>query len=103
MIVAADFFHALGEPNRLKIVRQLSSGMHYTITTMSQGLPISRQAVRRHLQVLADAKIIRLSQKGRETEIELERATLAQAKTFITELELHWDKRLEALRDFVEE
>jgi DNA-binding transcriptional ArsR family regulator len=64
---------------------------------------MSRQGIRKHLHILAAANIIRLNPKGRETYVELERQSLEQAKAFIAELELQWDRRLEALRNFVDE
>lgn len=102
-MVTAELFHALGDPTRLEIVQRLSTGASHTISTVSQGLEMSRQGIRKHLQVLAEAKIIRLEPKGRDTQVALEKQALEQAKAFIAELELQWDKRLESLRHFVDE
>ena len=99
----ADLFHALGEPTRLEMVVRLSRGGSYTITSLSQGLNITRQGARKHLQVLADSKIIILEPKGRDTSVSLDMAALDLGKKFIADLELRWQKRLEALRDFVED
>ncbi len=66
------------------------------------GLGISRQGARKHLQLLADANIVTLKPDGRDTIVSLNRATLAKGKAFITEIELQWDKRLEALRQYVD-
>jgi DNA-binding transcriptional ArsR family regulator len=97
-----DVFHALGEPTRLEMVRRLASGERHTITTVSRKLNITRQGARKHLQTLLDAKVISLQPKGRNTEVRLLRDTLDQGKLFIESLELQWDKRLTALRGFVE-
>ncbi|HSE29707.1 MAG TPA: helix-turn-helix domain-containing protein [Candidatus Saccharimonadales bacterium] len=101
-MVAAQVFNALGDPTRLEIVQRLSNGTSYTITSVSEGLKISRQAIRKHLQVLADAKLIRLSHKGRDTQVELEKQTLEQAAAFIVQIEKQWDVRLDSLRNYVE-
>lgn len=101
-MVTAQLFNALGDPTRLEIVQRLSTGAQHTITTVSEGLKMSRQGVRKHLQILAQAKVIHLKPHGRDVQIELERDTLEQAKAFIAHLEMQWDKRLEALRDFAE-
>lgn len=101
-MTAVALFHALGDPTRIEIVRRLSLGAPYTITTVSQGLAMSRQGIRKHLQILAAARVIRLESNGRDTKVLLEQAALEQAKSFITELEIQWDERLESLRDFVE-
>ena len=95
-------FRALGDPIRLEMVRRLASGESYTITTVSRGLDITRQGARKHLQILADARVISLLKKGRDTEVRLLRDTLDQGKAFIEELEQKWDMRLSALKKFVE-
>jgi DNA-binding transcriptional ArsR family regulator len=103
LMAVAELFRALGDPTRLEIVQRLSSGAPYTITTVSSGLKISRQGARKHIQILADAKIIYLEPRGRDTVVCLDREGLEQGKAFIAELEHRWDKRLEALRRFVDD
>ncbi len=102
-MVTAELFSALGDTTRLEIIRRLSSGRPHTITSVSEGLNMSRQGVRKHLRVLSDAQIIKLEPVGRDMRIELEKHALKQARQFLAELELQWDVRLEALRDFVED
>src|SRR5258708_31987180 len=102
-MVEAKLFRALGDPTRLEMVRRLSVGEVHTITSVLSGLKISRQGARKHLQILADAKVITLEPKGRDTSIRLKRDTLEHGKSFIAELERRWDKRLEALRQFVDD
>jgi len=99
---AVELFRALGDPTRLEIVRRLSSGEAFTISKVSSGLDITRQGARKHLQILADARVITLEAKGRDTSVHLDTETLEQGKAFITELEQRWDKRLEALRRVVD-
>ena len=96
-------FRALGDPVRLEMVRRLANGEPTTIGSVSRGLQITRQGARKHLQILADAQVIVLEPKGRDTNVRLERATLAQAKAFIAEVEQRWDERLEALRQYVDQ
>lgn len=98
-----DLFRALGDPIRLEMVQRLASGKTHTISTVSSKLNITRQGARKHLQILVEAKVIQLKPKGRDTEVLLLRDTLDQGKSFISKLELQWDKRLIALRQFVEE
>jgi DNA-binding transcriptional ArsR family regulator len=101
-MVVAELFRALGDPTRLEMVRRLSREGPHTITTVSSGLDITRQGARKHLQKLADAKVVTLESKGRDTSVRLDRDTLEQGKAFIAELELRWDERLEALRRVVD-
>ncbi|HSW85636.1 MAG TPA: helix-turn-helix domain-containing protein [Candidatus Saccharimonadales bacterium] len=98
----AETFRALGDPIRLEIVKRLSDGPHHTIGGLSDGLGLTRQGARKHIQVLADVKLVSLQTKGRQTEVSLDRASLAEAKSFIADLELRWDHRLNALRKFIE-
>jgi DNA-binding transcriptional ArsR family regulator len=99
----AELFRALGDPIRLEMVQRLSSGESYTLSTISYNLEITRQGARKHLQVLADAHLITLESKGRDTHVTLDRETLSEGKAFIAKLEKEWDIRLEKLRRFVDE
>ncbi len=101
-MTVVKLFRALGDPTRIEIVRRLSGGKPYTITMVSDGLKISRQGARKHLQILADAKAIKFEPKGRDTLVRLNREEINKAKEFIAELEFQWDNRLNNLRNFVE-
>ena len=84
------------------MVKKLSDGSSHTVSDLFQDLEITRQGARKHLQVLADADVVTLQPKGRNTEVRLEPSSLASLKSFIAGLELQWDNRLTALQDFVE-
>jgi DNA-binding transcriptional ArsR family regulator len=102
-MAVSEIFRALGDPLRLEIVQRLSTGKPSTINDVSSNLGITRQGARKHLQVLVDAKLIVLRPKGRDVLVQLDRDKLVEAKSYIAELELQWDQRLEALRTFVED
>jgi DNA-binding transcriptional ArsR family regulator len=85
------------------MVQRLTRGSRCTITTLSEGLGITRQGARKHLQVLADARVVVLQPEGRDVLVSLEPESLDQARLFIAELERRWDVRLDALRSFLEE
>ena len=101
-MAVAELFRALGDPTRLEMVWRLSSGSSHTITSVSNGLAISRQGARKHLQILVDAKVIKLEPQGRNTLVCLDQQSIDQCKAFIAKIEGQWDKRLEALRRVVE-
>jgi len=101
-MAAATLFRALGDPTRLEMVKRLSTGKSFTISSVSSGLPITRQGARKHLQILADAKVVTLAPNGRDTLVELDRTGLDEGKAFIINIERRWDSRLEALRKFVD-
>ncbi|MBI4911172.1 MAG: helix-turn-helix transcriptional regulator [Acidobacteria bacterium] len=102
-MATAEIFRALGDPIRLEMVQRLTKGGRCTITVLSEGLGVSRQGARKHLQVLADASLIALRPQGRDVLVSLDPEALLQARRFIAELERRWDARLEALKRLVEE
>ena len=101
-MIVAQVFQALGDPVRLEMVQRLSRNQPCTIATVSHDLGITRQGARKHLQVLVDAKLAVLEPRGREVYVQLAPAGIDQAKAFIDKLERQWDRRLAALKRFVE-
>lgn len=101
-MIEAEIYKALGDPIRLEIVKRLSTKPSSTIGELSSNLGVSRQGARKQLQVLVDANVVYLTQRGRETLVTLDTKTLEIARSFIAQLERHWDARLEALKKFTE-
>ena len=99
---AVAVFKALGEPKRLAIIERLVAKPRQQIGVLTEGLGLSRQGARQHLQVLADAELVSLHPQGREVWIELESERLAEAKRFIEKLEREWDARLDVLKRNIE-
>ncbi len=98
----AAIYKALGAPVRLEIVKRLSLVPGCTVGGISKDLGISRQGARKQLQVLVDANVVHLMQRGRQTHVTLDTKTLRAARLFISQLERQWDDRLEALKNYVE-
>jgi len=101
-MIEAEIYKALGDPIRLEIVKRLSTKPSSTIGELSSNLGVSRQGARKQLQVLVDANVVYLTQRGRETLVTLDTGTLETARAFIAQLERQWDARLEALKKFTE-
>ncbi len=101
-MVASKTFKALGDPIRLEILQRITKSTFNTVGSLSEGLSVTRQGARKHLQVLVEAELISLLPRGRVTEVILDTSSLDTAKSFITDLEHKWDQRLHALREFVE-
>ncbi len=101
-MIEAEIYKALGDPIRLEIVRRLAVGSSCTVGELSARLGVSRQGARKQLQVLVNANIVHLTQRGRQTEVTLDTKTLEVARVFISQLERQWDARLDALRQFVD-
>jgi DNA-binding transcriptional ArsR family regulator len=100
---SAPVFAALGDETRLAIVARLSSGGPRSITALTEGSDVTRQAITKHLHILASAGLVRYSPRGRERIWELEPRRLSDAQRFLAEISKHWDDALDRLRTFVED
>lgn len=96
-------FFALGDETRLAVLKQLSTGTELTATALADGAPVTRQAIVKHLQVLAGAGLVSHRRRGREVLYALERRPLDEARYFLDAVSVGWDKALSRLRDLVEE
>jgi DNA-binding transcriptional ArsR family regulator len=95
---AAPVFAALSDPTRRDVVRRLAGGSA-TATELAAGLPITRQAVAKHLAALEDAGLVRAERQGREVRYLLTPEPLGAAVSWIEDLDTTWADRLTALRD----
>ena len=96
--MSGDVFAALGDPTRRWIVERLSDEGPQTATQLAADLPISRQAVAKHLGSLADAGLVDAVREGRETRYGLQPESLESAAEWATQVGARWDDRLERLR-----
>jgi DNA-binding transcriptional ArsR family regulator len=99
----AAIYKALGDPVRLEMIKRLSATATSTLGDISTNLGMSRQGARKQLQILVNAKVVHLEQRGRQTHVRLDTTTLQIARLFITQMERQWDNRLAALKIYVEE
>ena len=90
-------FSALGDPTRRRVVRLLSRGPS-TATELAGDLPISRQAIAKHLSALDEAGLVRAERSGREVRYRLTPGPMAEAASWLGDVGARWDRRLEALR-----
>jgi DNA-binding transcriptional ArsR family regulator len=100
---AAPIFAALGDETRLELLSRLSRGGRFSITTLASGSEVTRQAITKHLHVLADAGLVKNARAGRERLWELEPARLEEARRYLDRISLAWDEAIDRLRKFVEE
>jgi DNA-binding transcriptional ArsR family regulator len=94
-------FDALGDPTRRHIVESLSQG-EATATQLAADLPVTRQAVAKHLTALRDAGLVESRKQGRETLYRVNAAPLDDVAAWIVRVGGEWDARLERLRTLVE-
>lgn len=98
----APIFFALGDETRLAIVSKLSDGEPRSIAELTEGTRRSRQAVTKHLRVLARARLVRNVRQGRESLFELDPQPLRDVKEYAELVSSHWDRALARLKAFVE-
>ena len=100
---AVPVFAALGDATRLGLVGRLSVEGPLSITRLSEGTGVTRQAVTRHLHTLGDAGLVRDSRRGRERVWALEPRRLEQATRYLEQVAARWDAAAERLQAFVED
>lgn len=98
----APVFAALGDPTRLKLVAELCGGGTFSIAHLTQNTAISRQGVTKHLQVLAEAGVVRDIKVGRERLWQLDPARIDEARQRLESIGREWDMALSRLKSFVE-
>jgi DNA-binding transcriptional ArsR family regulator len=96
-------FAALSDPTRRGIYRALARGGADTASDLARQLPISRQAVSKHLAALADAGLVASHRSGRETHYCPTPEPLAEAAAWMSEVGALWDARLSSLARLVEQ
>lgn len=98
----ANVFAALGDPTRLKLVVVLCAGGALSIAQLTANTDISRQGVTKHLQVLADAGVVRDVKVGRERLWQLEPGQIEEAKRTLELIGRQWEVALAKLKTFAE-
>jgi DNA-binding transcriptional ArsR family regulator len=98
--IAEQVFIALADPSRRGILAALASGGPATATDLAARLPISRQAIAKHLTLLAEAGLVTPeSGERRRVRYRLHSAPMQVAQHFLAALARDWDGRLDALKD----
>jgi DNA-binding transcriptional ArsR family regulator len=92
-------FAALSDPTRRHVIGVLSGGQEASVTELARELPISRQAVAKHLAALADAGLVESTRRGRETRYRLTPGPLTDAGAWLDRVGTEWDSRLGRLRE----
>ena len=103
LAAAAPIFAALGDETRLGIVTRLCAEGPLSIWRLTAGGGVTRQAVTKHLHVLAQAGLAHSAQVGRERIWELEPQSMLTARECLDRISAQWDEALARLRRFVEE
>ena len=95
---AGAVFAALGDDTRRRIWRAVVDDGPVTATTLAGQVPVTRQAVTKHLRVLDQAGLVQADRVGRETRYVARPSTLRAASDWIAEADAAWSDRLERLK-----
>jgi DNA-binding transcriptional ArsR family regulator len=95
---AGAVFGALSDPTRRALLQAIAAQPAATATELASDLPISRQAVQKHLSALADAGLIEHERAGREVHYRVTPEPLSDAVSWMAEVGGQWDTRLATLR-----
>jgi DNA-binding transcriptional ArsR family regulator len=96
-----DVFQAIADPTRRELLSMLAEN-EMSVTIISEHFPITRTAVSKHLHVLSEAGLVTTQKIGRETRYKLQPEGLKELKQWLAFYERFWDKKLSALKSFVE-
>jgi len=95
-------FSALSDPTRRRLVETLAALESASLSELAGQLPVTRQAVTKHLAALGQAGLVAATRVGRETRYRLTPEPLAEAVSWMERIGERWDDRLARLRDHLE-
>jgi len=99
----SDVFSALADPNRRTVLERLALAGEGPATTIAEGLPISRQAVVKHLALLDRARLVQARRRGREVRYSVQTGRLAATAQGMEAIAASWDRTLAALKRVAED
>ncbi|MGH7529956.1 MAG: ArsR/SmtB family transcription factor [Gemmatimonadales bacterium] len=100
---AVPVFLALSDATRLRLLRRLSQDGPLSITRLTEGTGVTRQAITRHLYALGDVGLVRRARRGREQIWDLNAKRLEIARQYLDQVTAQWDAAAARLKAFVEE
>jgi DNA-binding transcriptional ArsR family regulator len=103
LVEAAPLFAALGDETRLRLVARLCADGPASIARLTSGAGVTRQAVAKHLNVLADVGVARGTRRGRERLWQIEPTRIDEARRCLDHISAQWDEALGRLRASLEE
>lgn len=98
----APAFAALGDVTRLSLLARLGEEPRLSITQLTAGSRLTRQAITKHLRVLERAGMVLTLKTGRETRFELQPKAIAETTAFLSAASERWDRSLARLKAFAE-
>jgi len=98
----APAFAALGDETRLALVAKLCAGQRHSISQLTKGSKLTRQAITKHLRVLENVGIVHSVRTGRENRFEFDPGPMEEMKKYLDLVSEQWDQALSRLKTFVE-
>jgi DNA-binding transcriptional ArsR family regulator len=98
----APVFAALGDGTRLWLLAKLSRGERFSISQLTEGSALTRQAITKHLRVLEQVKIVRRTRSGRESLFQFNPEPIDEMKEYLDQVSQQWDQALARLKSFLE-
>jgi len=99
----APVFAALGDKTRLLLVAKLADGRPCSISQLTRGSRLTRQAITKHLRALESAGVVHSARTGRESRFEFNPQPIVGLKEYLDLVSEQWDQALARLKTFVEE
>ncbi len=99
----APVFAALGDETRLALVAKLCGGRPCSISQLTQGSKLTRQAITKHLRMLERAGIVHSIRTGRESRFEFDPQPIEGIREYLDRVSRQWDQALSRLKSFVED
>jgi len=102
-LARAPVFAALGDETRLSLVAKLCGGQPYSISQLTEGSKLTRQAITKHLRVLESVGFVHSVHTGRESLFEFDPEPIGEIKEYLDFVSEQWDQALARLKSFVED
>jgi DNA-binding transcriptional ArsR family regulator len=99
----ASVFAALGDETRLSLITKLSGGQPHSISQLTEGSKLTRQAITKHLRVLESVGIVHSVHTGRESRFEFRPEAIEGIKEYLDLVSEQWNQALSRLKSFVED
>jgi DNA-binding transcriptional ArsR family regulator len=99
----APVFAALGDETRLSLLAKLYGGRRFSISQLTEGSKLTRQAITKHLRVLESVGVVHGVRAGRESLFEFDPKPMRELKEYLDLVSEQWDQALSRLKLFVED
>jgi DNA-binding transcriptional ArsR family regulator len=99
----APVFAALGDEVRLSLIAKLCAGQPHSISQLTEGSRLTRQAITKHLRALESVGIVHSVHKGRESLFKFDPKPIEETRKYLDSVSEQWDQALSRLKSFVED